>query len=363
MVAVTDTAPSPTPTATTVPRVRWGILSTGHIAGVFARDLGLLPEEAELVAVASRTADKAKAFAGEFGFAKSYGSYRELIADDDVDVVYIATPHNDHYASAKLCLEAGKAVLVEKPLTTSAADTAALIELARANKLFLMEALWTRTNPLLRKAAEIATSGELGQIRHIDVNFGFHFTGDDDHRIVNPDLAGGAILDLGVYPTHVVNLFLGEPDGVFGTGFRARTGVDSHAAAVFSYPATADRPAATATVLATIDVTPVNQTTIYCEEGRIEIGDVVKPESITIVRGTLGDPVEGRPTETTEEIVTQLPGDGYTLQAQEVMYRLRSGELESPLVPWVDTLGVARTLDRWLELLKDSGPATIGPIG
>ncbi|MBO0813191.1 MAG: Gfo/Idh/MocA family oxidoreductase, partial [Microlunatus sp.] len=129
--------------AITVPPVRWGILSTGHIAGVFARDLALLPDEAELTAVASRTPEKAKEFAAEHGFAKSYGSYAELAADPDVELVYIASPHSDHFASAKLCLEAGKAVLVEKPLTTSAADTRALIELAGRQRLFLMEALWT----------------------------------------------------------------------------------------------------------------------------------------------------------------------------------------------------------------------------
>lgn len=349
--AVTDT-PEP---VTTLPRVRWGILSTGHIAGVFASDLALLPEEAELTAVASRTPERAKRFAAEYGFARSYGSYAELAADPDIDVVYVASPHSDHFASAKLCLEAGKAVLVEKPLTASAADTEALIGLAGKRRLFLMEALWTRTNPLLRKAAEIAQSGELGPIRHVEVTFGFRFTGGDDHRLLNPELAGGAILDLGVYPTHVVNLFLGEPEAVYGAGYRARTGVDAHAAAVFSYPATRERPAATASVLATLDLTPANRTTVYCEDGRIEIGNVVKPESITVVRGALGDPAEGAPTETSEEIVTQLPGGGYTLQAQEVMYRLGAGELESPLVPWVDTLGVARTLDRWLAVVGGSG--------
>jgi predicted dehydrogenase len=340
---------------TTVPRVRWGILSTGHIAGVFARDLALLPSEAELGAVASRTPEKAEAFATEHGFARSYGSYAELAADPDIDVVYIASPHSDHFASARICLEGGKSVLVEKPLTTSAAETEALIELAADRRLFLMEALWTRTNPLLRKAAEIATSGELGPIRHVEVSFGFRFTGDDDHRLVNPDLAGGAVLDLGVYPTHVVNLFLGEPAAVRGAGYRARTGVDAHAAAVFSYPATVDRPAATASLLCTLDLTPANRATVYCEDGRIEIGNVVKPEMITVVRGGLGDPAEGAPTETSEELVTQLPGGGYTLQAQEVMHRIRAGELQSPLVPWSDTLAVARTLDRWMGVVEGPG--------
>jgi predicted dehydrogenase len=331
----------------TIPRrVRWGILSTGHIAGVFARDLALLPDEAELTAVASRSQQKADAFAAEHGFARAYGSYPELAADPDVDVVYIASPHSDHYASARMCLEAGKSVLVEKPLTTSAADTAALIGLARERGLFLMEALWTRTQPLLRKAAEVAHSGELGPIRHVEVSFGFRFTGPDSHRLLDPAQAGGAIWDLGVYPTHVSNLFLGEPADIAGFGYRTHTGVDSHAAATLWHAPAADRPAATASLLATLETDCANRATVYCADGRIEIGFVVKPDSITIVRGT-GDDAE-------REIVdSQLPGGGYTLQAQEVMLRLRAGELESPLVPWSDTLAVARTLDRWLALVCD----------
>ena len=133
----------------------WGILATGHIASVFARDLALLPNEARLVAVGSRTLERAMAFAADHGIPRAYDSYAELAGDPDVDVIYVASSHHDHFASAKLCLEAGKSVLVEKPLTTSPDDTAELINLAGERGLFLMEALWTRTNPLLRKAAAV----------------------------------------------------------------------------------------------------------------------------------------------------------------------------------------------------------------
>ena len=323
------------------------MLSTGHIAGVFAKDLALLPDEAELAAVASRTTEKAEKFAAEFGFERAYGSYAELAADPDIDVVYIASPHHDHLDSARLCLEGGKSVLVEKPLTTSAADTAELIKLAEQRGLFLMEALWTRTNPLLRKAVQVVRSGELGSVRHLEVSFGFHFTGADDHRLLNPDLAGGAIWDLGVYPTHVANAFLGEPAELVGFGHRARTGVDSHAAAVLRHPGADGAPEVTASLLATLETDPANRTTVYCTDGRVELDNVVKPGLLKIIRGSRADAE-------TEEVVTQLPGGGYTLQAQEVMFRLRSGELESPLVPWRDTLAVARTLDRWLAVIGDS---------
>jgi predicted dehydrogenase len=345
---------------TTLPRTRWGILSTGHIAGVFARDLALLPDEAELAAVASRSVDKAEQFAADFGFARACGSYQELADDPDVDVVYIASPHHDHLRSARLCLAAGKAVLVEKPLTTNADDTEELINFAEQRGLFLMEALWTRTNPLLRNAIQVVVDGELGPVRHIDISFGFRFTGDDDHRLLNPELAGGAILDLGVYPVHLVNAFLGEPAEVLGAGWMTSTGVDGHAAATLLYPATDQRPAATASLLATLEADPGCRFAVSCADGRIEfIGDfdnenVVKPHTIKITRGT-GDDAQ------TEEVVTQLPGGGYTLQAQEVMHRLRSGETQTPLVPWQDTLAVARTLDRWLAAVQASADRSSRP--
>jgi predicted dehydrogenase len=194
-----------------VPTTGWGILSTGHIASVLAKDLALLPEEASLVAVGSRSADKAAAFADEYGFRRSHGSYEELAADPDVDVVYVASPHNDHYPSAKLCLEGGKAVLVEKPLTVTPEQAEELLALAGERGLFVMEAMWTRTHPLIRHAAELVASGELGEVRHVDAQFGFAFDGPDSHRLLDPEQAGGAILDAGVYPVHAVNLFLGEP--------------------------------------------------------------------------------------------------------------------------------------------------------
>jgi len=322
------------------PRIGWGILSTGHIASVLAKDLALLPEEAELVAVGSRSADKAAAFAEQYGFRRSHGSYEELAADPEVDVVYIASPHSDHHASATLCLEAGKSVLVEKPLTVSPEQSEQLVALARERGVFLMEAMWTRAHPLIRHAAEVVASGELGEVRHLDAHFGFSFDGPDTHRLLDPAQAGGAILDAGVYPVHAVHLFLGEPADLQGFGTRARTGVDDHAAALLSYPATEDRGAATASVFCTLRASLPNRLAVYCDRGRVMVDDFfLRPAAITIHRD--GD-------EEPEELVTQWPGGGYTFQVQEVMRCLRAGETESPRVPWADTLAVSRTLERWL---------------
>ena len=325
-------------------RVRWGILSTGHIASVFSRDLALLPDEAELVAVGSRSAAKAEDFAAEYGVARAYGSYEELAADPDVDVVYVASTHNDHLPSARLCLEAGKSVLVEKPLTTSVADSSTLIELARSRGLFLMEALWTRTQPLLRQGAELVRAGEIGAVRHVAMSFGFAFDGDESHRLLDPQQAGGAILDLGVYPVHLTDLFLREPTELTGTGFRGRTGVDVHAAATLGFAGTPSRPPATAAVTCSLLADLPNRLEVFGERGTLSYQNAILPAAMTLTRH--GD-------DDSEEFVTQWPGGGYTFQAQEVMRCLRAGEQQSPLVPWDATLGVARTLERWAGTVTD----------
>jgi predicted dehydrogenase len=330
--------------------VGWGILATGHIASVFARDLALLPNEARLVAVGSRSIERAMAFAADHGIPRAYDSYAELAGDPDVDVVYVASTHHDHFSSAKLCLEAGKSVLVEKPLTTSAAATEELINLARDHGLFLMEAMWTRTNPLLRKAAALAASGDLGDIRHVSADFGFAFRGSPTHRLLDPALAGGAILDAGIYPLHAVNLFLGEPADLLGFGSHAATGVDSHAAALLSYPATDDRPAATATAICSLEADLPTSLAVYGSFGRLMINDFfILPKEILVYRGHHRDVAP-------EVLITQWPGSGYTFQAQEVMRCLRAGEMESPMVPWRDSLAVARTLTLWQAAVGDAVP-------
>jgi predicted dehydrogenase len=339
---VTNSPTSPAATDSANNRVGWGILSTGHIASVFARDLALLPDEAALVAVGSRRLDTAAEFAQTYGFERAYGSAAELAADPDVDVVYVASPHSDHLAGARACLEGGKAVLVEKPLTTDPELTDELLALAADRGLFCMEAMWTRIHPLIRRAAELVHGGELGTVRHVSASFGFAFDGPDTHRLLDPAQAGGAILDAGVYPVHAVQLFLGEPDQVLGFGdHHARTGVDSHAAGLLTYPATADRPAATASVLCTLEAKLPNRLEIYCSDGHILVDEFfLRPASIKIFRGNERD---AEP----EVLVAQWPGGGYTFQAQEVMRCLRAGELESPLVPWAETQAVSRTLSRW----------------
>lgn len=322
-------------------RIGWGILGAGHIAGVFAADLALLPDEADLVAIGSRSQAKADEFAAEYGFARSYGSYADLVADDDVDVVYIASVHSDHFESALLCLDAGKAVLIEKPITVSEPRASVLISRARERGLFLMEAMWTRTNPLIRQAAELVAGGEIGDVKHITATFGFAFDGPDDHRLLDPAQAGGGVLDLGVYPVHLVDLFLGEPDRVIGYGNLTGTGVDSHAAALLGYDPRDGRPAATASLVCSLEANLPTRLEIFGSNGQMIIDEFIRPPEVAIRRGTDRD---AKP----EILLHQWPGGGYGYQAQEVMRCLRAGELSSPMVPWESTLASMRTLDRWI---------------
>ena len=259
-------------------------------------------------------------------------------------MVYVASVHNDHLASARTCLEAGKAVLVEKPLTVSAAESAELIELAEANGQFLMEAVWTRVHPLIRKAAEVVASGELGAVRHVSAGFGFALDGPDSHRLLDPAQAGGTILDMGVYPVHAVNLFLGEPaERVRLWRLEAyRRGRPCRRPAELSGDGdAADRDGRGDQHLRG---GIARRLEVYCTGGRIMIEEFfIRPERMTIYR----DGAEP------EELVTQWPGGGYTFEAQEVMRCLRAGEQQSPLVPWRDTLAVARMLDQWRAALGD----------
>jgi predicted dehydrogenase len=321
-------------------RIRWGVLGTGHIARTFARDLALLTDEAELAAVGSRELDRAQRFASELGFARAYGSYEDLAADPALDVIYVATPHHDHFPSARRCLESGKAVLVEKPLTVTPAESEELIMLAGQRGLFLMEAMWMRTQPLIRKAVEIVGSGGLGAVRHVGASFGFAFDGGPSHRLLDPAQAGGAILDLGPYPVHAAHLFLGEPAELDGYGSQAETGVDSHAAALLHHHATDARPAATASLVCSLETDLPTRLEVFCSDGRVIIDDFLRPAEMTIVRGR-GEGAEQ------EVLISGWPGGGYTFQAQEVTRCLRVGETASPLVPWQATLASIRTLARW----------------
>jgi predicted dehydrogenase len=198
---------------TSVPKIRWGVLATGGIAATFTEALRSLPD-AEVVAVGSRSPEGAKAFAERHGIPRAHGSWAELAADPEVDVVYVATPHSAHRAAAGLCLEAGKPVLCEKAFTINEREARELVELAQERGLFLMEAMWTYCNPLIRNLVALVADGVIGEVRQVSAHFGFPGDFEPGHRMRDPRQGGGALLDLGVYPVAFAQLLLGEPDEV-----------------------------------------------------------------------------------------------------------------------------------------------------
>ncbi|WP_108249498.1 Gfo/Idh/MocA family protein [Planctomonas deserti] len=224
--------PSPrTPDPRSGPALRWGILAPGAIARDFVTSLRT--HTAQLpVAVGSRSLERARSFAAEFGIERAYGSYEELVQDDGLDVVYIAAPHSEHARLALLAIGAGKNVLVEKPLATTATEAAAIASAAREAGVFAMEAMWTRYLPQTDIVRQLLQGGDLGDIRIVTASFGGTASTDPADRINDPALGGGALLDLGVYPVSFAHLVLGAPERVTARGYATATGVDGQSALV-----------------------------------------------------------------------------------------------------------------------------------
>ncbi|MEU9289004.1 Gfo/Idh/MocA family oxidoreductase [Streptomyces sp. NPDC048275] len=325
-----------------VERVRWGILATGGIAAAFTADLVDMPD-AEVVAVASRTDASAKAFAERFGIPKAYGDWASLAEDTDIDVVYVATPHSAHRAATGMCLQAGRHVLCEKAFTLNVREAEELVALAKEHDRFLMEAMWMYCNPLIRRLKGLVDDGVIGEVRTIQADFGIsgHLLPEarngvlpPSHRLRDPAQAGGALLDLGVYPVSFAQLLLGEPSDITARAVLSDEGVDLQTGAVLSWES-----GALASVHCSINGgTPVSAS-ITGSQGRIDLPDgFFFPDRLVLHR-------DGRdPEEFTAE-----PADGPRTslkhEAAEVMRALRAGETESPLVPLNGSLAVMRTLD------------------
>ena len=191
-------------------KTRWGILGTGNIANKFAEDLSLVPE-ADLLAVASRTQESAEKFADLYNIPQRYSSYQKLAESSDIDVVYISTIHPLHKENSLICLKNGKAVLCEKPFTLNSKEAEELIKYARTNKIFLMEAMWNRYLPSLKKLSQLLSENVIGDILQLTADFSLQFQYDPKHRLFDPELGGGALLDLGIYPVSFSSMIFGPP--------------------------------------------------------------------------------------------------------------------------------------------------------
>ncbi|MFE3204346.1 Gfo/Idh/MocA family protein [Embleya sp. NPDC059237] len=315
--------------------IRWGILATGGIAAEFTEALRSLPDT-EVIAVGSRSTPSAKAFAERHEIPRAYGSWAELAADDDIDIVYVATPHSAHREAAGLCLAAGRAVLCEKAFTLNSREARELVELARERGLFLMEAMWTYCHPLIRRMRELVREGVIGEVRSVSAAFGFAEDLPPEHRLRDPAQGGGALLDLGVYPVSFAQLLLGEPDTVRAWAHRTPEGVDANTGIVLGW-----NSGAVATLGCSMTADTDAPATVAGTLGRIEFTDgFYYPDRFVVHRR--GE----EPRTVLLADVTDDPERGTMRhEAIEVMRCLRAGETESPLVPLAGTLAVMRTLD------------------
>ncbi|MFJ3668219.1 Gfo/Idh/MocA family protein [Streptomyces sp. NPDC090106] len=314
-------------------RVRWGILATGGIAAAFTADLVDLPD-AEVVAVASRSQESADAFAERFGIGRAYGDWAALAADEDIDVVYVATPHSAHRAAAGLCLEAGRNVLCEKAFTLNAQEAGELVALAKRHDRFLMEAMWMYCNPLVRRMKSLVDDGAIGEVRTVQADFGLAGPFPPSHRLRDPLQGGGALLDLGVYPVSFAHLVLGEPSDIAARAVLSPESVDLQTGALLSYES-----GALASVHCSIVGGTSNSASITGSLGRIDVPNgFFFPDHFVLHR-------DGRDPETVKADPSDGPRNSLKHEAAEVMRALRARESESPLVPLEGTLAVMRTLD------------------
>jgi predicted dehydrogenase len=320
--------------------VRWGILGTGGIARAFVTDLQL-SDTGIAVAVGSRSQESADRFAGPFGIDHQHASYERLVADPDVDVIYVATPHPMHHDNAILALRAGKHVLVEKPFTMNAAEAREIVHVARERGLFAMEAMWTRFLPHVAVIRDWLARGLLGDVVTVTADHGQWFAEDPAFRLFTPELGGGALLDLGIYPVSFASMVLGTPSRIVSLSDPAFTGVDAQTSMVFGYGSGAQ-----ALLTCTLRAKGPTRAAIVGSDARIEVeGAFYAPAAVTLVPRN-GDPVR---VESVHE------GRGLRHQADEVARRLAAGDLESPLMPLEETISIMETMDTVLSQAGQSG--------
>jgi predicted dehydrogenase len=315
--------------------IRWGILGAGGIAGTVGAEIAATPGN-EVAAVGARDADRAAALAARLGAPRSYGSYDDLTSDPDLDVVYVSTTHGQHHEHALLALRSGKPVLVEKAFTLNAREAREVVGEARSRRLFCMEAMWMRLNPLVRTAQDVAGSGRIGELISVRADLSAPFEYDPAHRLFDLAVGGGALLDLGIYPATFAWLFLGRPDTVAATGLLSPTGSDASVAMQWGYED--GRFAQIAST--TLGQNPLAGLIAGTAGWILVEGRVNRPTSI-IIHDATGD----------EVLPDTLSGFGYGPEVVEVERCLRAGELESPLVPLDETVAILDVLDGVREKL------------
>jgi predicted dehydrogenase len=337
------TLPAPrTPPSDAAPPLRWGVLGTGWIADRFVRSLQRHTRQ-RVLAIGSRDLSRSRAFAAACGASRAYGSYEELVADADVEVVYIATPHAAHHPCALLTLEAGKHTLVEKPLALNAAQAAGIAQLAARRGVFCMEALWTMFLPKFDVVRQLLDAGVLGAIRTVQAEYGEYFTAE--HRIMRADLAGGPLLDLGTYPVSFATWVLGPPAQVLAAGQPHPAGVNGQAAAILS-----DARGNQSVVHTTLFSNTPTTATVAGTLGTLTLpGPFYQPGDL-VLRSA-----DGRQALPWSE--ERTAHDALHYEAAEVARCIADGRLESPLRPLPDSVATIRVID---EIRRQIGIAFPG---
>jgi predicted dehydrogenase len=309
--------------------VRWGILGTGRISKTFARALKDTPG-AVLAGVGSRTREAAEGFAREFGGA-AYGSYEELVAADDVDLVYVGTPHPMHFENVRMALNAGKGVLCEKPFTMNRPEAEELVALARAKQLFLMEAMWTRFMPALAEVRRIVESGEIGPVHQVNAELGFKSEAGPEHRLFNLALGGGALLDLGIYPLSIAVALLGPVAKVTAQADLGPTGVDEQTGFLLRH-----RDGGMSVCSCSLRARLPSELTIAGERGHVRMNTMFHhAQTVTVLRA---DGVN-------RTVPTPFIGNGYVHEVIEAQRCWKAGLIESPGMTHADSLDLMGVMD------------------
>lgn len=316
--------------------IRWGFVGAGWIADIMAADFGFVPH-AKLAAVASRDLGRAQRLAGKYGVPKAYGSYREILDDEEIDVLYIANTHPHHRDVALAAIERGKALLIEKSFTATLAGTQEIVDAARAKGVFCMEAMWTRFLPAIAAAREVIAWGRIGDVLGVQGDLCAYRAYDPSHRLFDPATGGGAMLDLGVYVVNFAQAFLGEARTVQCVGRYAPNGVDAAAAMSIEYAG-----GGLAALACGFDGHGPGRMAIYGTKGWIEVEPRFHhPTTISVHRsGVLPRVIEANMT-----------GRGYAHEISEVSERILAGDKESPIMTLADTVEVMRVLEECLRQL------------
>jgi predicted dehydrogenase len=317
-------------------QIRWAVVGPGRIAEKVVQDFAHV-DGAQVVAVASRSLQRAEEFAARHGAERAYGSYAEVLADPDVDVLYLATPHPQHAPIALAALGAGKALLVEKAFTATLPGAQGVVDRARSSGTFVMEAMWTRFQPAVVARRELVADGAIGEVRSVQADLGVAREFDPDDRLFSLELGGGALLDLGVYVVSFAQMLLGTPDTVHAVGSRFPTGVDAEAALLLGWS-----DGRSASLVTSLRNALPGAARVFGTDGWIDVLPRFHHPQTIVLHRSGAEP---------ETITRQQLGGGYSHELVEVTECLRAGRTESEVMPLGDTLAVQDVLQQAADQL------------